>query len=104
MEDGCETAPDPPSVPDLFHSNDEASLSLSGSLDSLMKHQQAWRLHYLLWNVFTAVLEPRIGLWIEDGGCPFTAIHSVCLNVCPFCIDSRTNDSLSYHPNFQIDD
>lgn len=56
-------------------------MSLSSTSDHLARHQQAWRLHHLLWNVFTAVLEPRIGLWIGGGGCPFTIINPVRLGI-----------------------
>jgi hypothetical protein len=63
-------------------------MSLSSTSDDLARHQQAWRLHQLLWNVFTAVLEPRIGLWIGGGGCPFTTDHPVRLGIYLF-VDCR---------------
>lgn len=57
--------------------------SLSRNSDDMARCQQAGRLHSLLWNVFTAVLEPRIGLWI-GGGCPFKTINPVSLGTVPF--------------------
>ena len=51
--------------------------SLSNFSDSLAKSQQALRLHHLLWNVFTADLESRIGLWIGGAGCPFMTTSTV---------------------------
>ncbi|KIV93137.1 hypothetical protein PV10_04375 [Exophiala mesophila] len=57
----------------LFTPSSTTPISLSTSSDSLARHLQASRLHHLLWNVFTTVLEPRIGLWIGGRACPFTA-------------------------------
>jgi len=56
-------------------------VSLSKSSDSLAKCQQVWRLHRLLWNVYTTILEPRIGLSVGGSGCPFTANNPVRLLV-----------------------
>ena len=47
------------------------------SSDSLARSQQALTLHNLLWNIFTTLLEPRIGLWIGGGGCPFISSSTV---------------------------
>lgn len=64
---------------DLFAPGYTTSASLSRSSDSLARLQQASRLHHLLWNVFTTVLEPRIGLWIGGRACPFAAPNPVRL-------------------------
>ncbi len=47
------------------------------SSDSMSRSQQAQTLHDLLWNVFTSLLEPRIGLWIGGAGCPFMTSDAV---------------------------
>ena len=54
-----------------------ALASFSSPSDLLAKSQQAWRLQHLLWNVFTTLLEPRIGLWIGGAGCPFLSASTV---------------------------
>lgn len=52
---------------------------LPTSQDSLSRTQQALQLHQILWNVFTTLLEPRIGLWIGGSGCPFVQSSTVGL-------------------------
>lgn len=55
-----------------------ASTETSFSLASrLVDSQQRFRLHDLLWNIYTTLLEPRIGLWIGAGGCPFVTSDMV---------------------------
>lgn len=79
---GITAAPSP--VFESFPSSYAMPLSLSKSTDSLARNHQAWKLHHLLWDVFTTVLEPRIGLWIGSGGCPFAVTNSVRLFFCQF--------------------
>lgn len=45
----------------------------------ITKAQQALQLHQILWNIFTALLEPRIGLWIGGSCCPFRSSKTVSL-------------------------
>lgn len=64
---------------------------LSTGLDSLSRTQQALQLHQILWNVFTTLLEPRIGLWIGGSGCPFVQSSTVGLPLHqsqPVCADA----------------
>jgi hypothetical protein len=67
---------DPPALVDNTHLS--APL-LSTSQDSQSRTQQALQLHQILWNVFTTLLEPRIGLWIGGSGCPFVQSSTVGL-------------------------
>ena len=53
--------------------------SFSGTQHSITKAQQALQLHQILWNIFTTLLEPRIGLWIGGSGCPFTTSARVSI-------------------------
>lgn len=54
--------------------------SLSNISDTMAKTQQALTLHHLLWNVFTTLLEPRIGLWMRGAACPLLTTSTVSSN------------------------
>ena len=68
---------EPPTEVDSSPSDCSQTTSLSSTTNSLARSQQALRLHGLLWNVFTTLLEPRIGLWIGGAGCPFLTTSTV---------------------------
>lgn len=69
-------------LPEGFAESDPSLTSppmISEFSNSLSRSHQALRLHNLLWNVFTSLLEPRIGLWISGAGCPLMGMNSVSL-------------------------
>ena len=55
--------------------------SLTGTQHSITRAQQALQLHQILWNIFSTLLEPRIGLWIGGSCCPFTTSARVSISV-----------------------
>ncbi|KAJ9612974.1 hypothetical protein H2200_002915 [Cladophialophora chaetospira] len=64
--------------------------------DTLSRRQQALQLHQILWNLFTNVLEPRIGLWIGGSGCPFvesTAAPTTLISRLAITLDNETGPS-----------
>ena len=75
--DDCAGAPSPVTSHSLSHSGSFQPISSVVSSDSMARSQQAQTLHNLLWNVFTSLLEPRIGLWIGGAGCPFMTSNAV---------------------------
>lgn len=74
---GADMSSGPAADSDSSPSSIPSQALMSETLDSLARSQQALRLHNLLWNVYTSLLEPRIGLWIAGAGSPFTSSTSV---------------------------
>ena len=95
----------PEDSPDLnlFAPSYTTPTSFSTSSDSLARQLQASRLHHLLWNVFTTVLEPRIGLWIGGRACPFTAPNQV-RQFKPYTCFSVVIDLIASDSDIKVDD
>lgn len=75
--------------------------SFSGTQHSITRAQQALQLHQILWNNFTTLLEPRIGLWIGGSCCPFTTSARVSISVLTRLL---LNSLASDHPYIEAHD
>lgn len=64
-------------VPSSYTSIDPAATPVSETQRRVTRTQQALLLHETLWNIFTSLLEPRIGLWIGGSCCPFQSTKTV---------------------------
>ena len=66
-----------PEAPTSSTPADPSIFALSETQHRVTRSQQALLLHETLWNIFTTLLEPRIGLWIGGSCCPFQSTKTV---------------------------